>query len=117
MVLKDYIRKYRRRIYLIETYVNTKDIPDFNDKNTRNLYSTDDGYVMDYVKWYKIRLSKTLLNSEPLKVYILNNEEYSLLNSQGLYYDSGIPKHKKVVIAVYPNSILDNEHVEHLKNS
>ena len=74
MKLKDYIKENKEDLYKIECFVNTKNIPDIRDENTREFFFANDGLTESY--YNDMQLSKTLLNAEPVKVYLMDKSTY-----------------------------------------
>lgn len=109
MKLKEYIEENKENLYKVECFVNTKDIPDIRDENTREFFFANDGFTESYAD--DIKLSKTLLESEPLKVYLMNKESYDsiMLNNFG---GTTYPKDKNILVALYSNDIIVPEKIE-----
>lgn len=103
MKLKDYIKENKEDLYKIECFVNTKNVPDISDEHTREFFFANDGFTESYAD--DMKLSKTLLEAEPLKVYLMDKATYeNVINND--FCESHIPEDKRTLVALYSNNII-----------
>lgn len=100
--LNEYINEKRDILFGVECFVNTKNIADIKDENTRQLITT--GGTSFAKENYNV-IHKKLLNTKPIRVYFMDDDLYSIL-----FFDEResihIPKGKKRLIALYNSDIL-----------
>lgn len=101
MKLKEYIDENKPwKTYCL---VNTKNIPSLKDENTHCIYIDDEnfGATKEDPKF----LHPKLLEAEPLKTYMLDDEEFCFV-----FFDSDfagyIEEGKKALVALFGNEIL-----------
>ena len=103
MKLKEYIEENKEILYKIECFVNTKNVPDISDENTREFFSANDGFTETYAN--DMKLSQTLLEAEPVKVYLMDKTTYENVIYND-FRECHIPEGKKTLVALYSNSII-----------
>ena len=103
MKLQEYIEHNTNELYKIECFVNTKNIPDIRDENTREFFFANDGLTESY--YNDMQLSKTLLNAEPVKVYLMDKSTYEEIIFDD-FRECHIPENKKTLVALYLNDII-----------
>lgn len=103
MKLQDYIEQNKNDLYKIECFVNTNNVPDIRDKNTREFFFANDGFTESY--YNDMQLSKTLLNAEPIKVYLMDKSTYEEVIFDD-FRECHIPENKKTLVALYSNDII-----------
>lgn len=109
MKLSEYIEKFKTELFSIECFVNTKNIISLDDENTREFLFAKDGTTSSTLE--NMTLSKTLLENEPLKCFILTKAEYEIIFFNS-HWEKNIPENKKVLIPLFPNEILENSNIE-----
>lgn len=105
--LNEYINENRDVLFGVECFVNTKNISDIKDKNTKQLLTT--GGTSFAQENYSV-LHKDLLNKEPIRIYFMDDDLYSIIFFNGKE-SMHIPEGKKRLVALYDSSILENKEI------
>lgn len=92
MKLLEYIENNINEINAIHCYVNRKNKAEITDKNTVNVSNA-------HISAYK-ELEGVLLESEPVKVYLMDNETYNKAIYKNLYNEN-IPENRKDLLAIF----------------
>lgn len=105
--LREYINSNLNNLHGVECYVNTENIADIKDKNTKQLLTT--GGTSFAKENYSV-LHKDFLDSKPIRVYFMDDDLYSIIFFNG-EESIHIPEGKKRLVALFSSSILKNKEI------
>lgn len=100
----DYINKYKEELLRIEFMYNKNNDTKINNE-TIQINAVTEGMGLIQFPQYKVEdLNKTLLQTEPLKVFLFGEYEYNkIINRMRIYEE--IPENKKIMVVLFSSEI------------
>lgn len=100
----DYINKYKEELLRIEFMYNKNNETKINNE-TIQINAVTEGMGLIQFPQYKVEdLNKTLLQTEPLKVFLFGEYEYNkIINRMRIYEE--IPENKKIMVVLFSSEI------------